>query len=44
MFEDEKFKVVELKHRNNFSEWKNNLACKIWPHLSEEIIIIGQKV
>ena len=44
MFEDEKFKVVELKHRNNFSEWKNNLACKIWPHLSEQIIIIEQKV
>lgn len=44
IFEDEKFKVVEMKHRNNFSHWKLNLACKFFPHLSEEIIIIGQKI
>lgn len=44
MFEEEKFKVVMLKHRNNFSHWKTNIACKLWPHLGEEIIIVGQKV
>lgn len=43
IFEDEKFKVVEMKHRNNFKNWKLNLACFFSPHLSEEIIIIGQK-
>jgi len=41
--EDCGYKVVVLKHRNNFSHWKANLACKIWPHLAEEIVIIGQK-
>jgi len=43
MFEEEKFKVVKLFHRNNFKHWKNELFCSIWPHLSEEIVIIGQK-
>ena len=43
IFEDCGFKIVTLKHRNNFSHWKTNLACKIWPHLAEEIIIVGQK-
>jgi 2-polyprenyl-3-methyl-5-hydroxy-6-metoxy-1,4-benzoquinol methylase len=43
MFEDIGFKIHKLFHRNNFSHWKQNLACKIWPHLAEEIIIIGQK-
>jgi SAM-dependent methyltransferase len=44
MFEAEHFKVIDLKHRNNFQHWKTNLACKFWPHLAEEIIIIGQKL
>ena len=44
VFEDVGFEVIKLFHRNNFSHWKQNLACKIWPHLSEEIIIIGQKL
>lgn len=43
IFEDCGYKVVSLKHRNNFKHWKNELICRIWPHLSEEIIIIGQK-
>lgn len=43
MFEEVGFKVVLLKHRNNFQNWKQNLLCKIWPHLAEEIIIVGQK-
>ncbi len=38
------FKVVLTKHRNNFQHWKNNLICKVWPHLSEEIVIVGQKL
>lgn len=44
MFEQEKFKVIELKHRNNFKHWKTDLMCKFWPHLAEEIIIVGQKI
>jgi SAM-dependent methyltransferase len=44
IFEDVGFEVVKLFHRNNFSHWKQNLACKIWPHLSEEIVIVGQKL
>lgn len=43
MMESEKFKVVKSFHRNNFKHWKNDLMCKLWPHLSEEIIVIGQK-
>ena len=44
IFEDVGFEVVKLFHRNNFSHWKQNLASKIWPHLSEEIVIVGQKL
>jgi len=44
IFESEKFKVVDVRHRNNFKHWKTQLACKIWPHLGEEIIVVGQKV
>ena len=44
IFEDCGFKVVKLKHRNNFQNWKTNLICKFWPHLAEEIIIVGQKL
>ena len=43
IFNDCGFKVVKLIHRNNFKHWKQNLASKVWPHLSEEIIIVGQK-
>ena len=43
IFEFEGFEVVDLKHRNNITEWKSNLLCKVWPHLSEEIVIIGKK-
>ena len=43
IFEEVGFKVVKLFHRNNFSHWKQNIACKFWPHLGEEIVIIGQK-
>jgi 2-polyprenyl-3-methyl-5-hydroxy-6-metoxy-1,4-benzoquinol methylase len=43
IFEDCGYKVVVLKHRNNFSHWKSRLACAIWPHLAEEIVIVGQK-
>jgi SAM-dependent methyltransferase len=43
MFESEGFTVVELRHRNNFSNWKSNLLCRFWPHLSEEIVIVGRK-
>jgi len=43
IFEDCGFRIALLKHRNNFSHWKSNLACRIWPHLGEEIVIVGQK-
>jgi hypothetical protein len=43
IFVDCGYKVVQLRHRNNFKNWKQTLACSIWPHLSEEIIIVGQK-
>lgn len=43
IFEDCGFKVALVKHRNNFSHWKTNLACKIWPHMAEEIVLVGQK-
>ena len=44
IFEDCGFKVVKLFHRNNFKHWKQTIMTLIWPHLSEEIIIIGQKI
>ena len=44
MFEEVGYKVVESKHRNNFQHWKNKIFCSIWPHLSEEIIIVGKKL
>lgn len=43
IFEEENFKVIKLFHRNNFKNWENDIICKIWPHLSEEIIIVGKK-
>lgn len=43
IFEDCGFNVVKLFHRNNFQHWKQNLMSKIWPNLSEEIVIVGQK-
>jgi SAM-dependent methyltransferase len=44
IFEDCGYEVIKLFHRNNFKHWKTELVCKIWPHLSEEIIIIiGKK-
>lgn len=44
IFEDCGFKVVQLRHRNNFKHWKTQLFCRFWPHLAEEIIIVGQKI
>lgn len=43
MMEEENFKVIDVRHRNNFKHWKTTLMCSIWPHLSEEIIVVGQK-
>ena len=43
MFEEVGFEVVELKHRNNFKHWKTELFCRFWPHLAEEIVIVGRK-
>lgn len=43
MLQSEKFKVVEGKYRNNFRHWKQDLITKVYPQLSEEIIMIAQK-
>tara|TARA_B100000795_G_scaffold205792_1_gene159292 strand:- start:8074 stop:8760 length:687 start_codon:yes stop_codon:yes gene_type:complete len=43
MFESEGFEIISLKHRNNITEWKSTLLSNFWPHLSEEIVIIGRK-
>lgn len=43
MLKSENFKIVETKYRNNFRHWKQDLITKIYPHLSEEIIVIAQK-
>jgi len=43
IFEAVGFEVVQLRHRNNFQHWKSKLACFFWPHLAEEIIIVGRK-
>lgn len=43
MFEETGFEVVQLRHRNNFKHWKTELFCKFWPHMAEEIVIVGRK-
>jgi 2-polyprenyl-3-methyl-5-hydroxy-6-metoxy-1,4-benzoquinol methylase len=43
LFESEGFELVSLNHRNNIIEWKSRLLSSIWPHLSEEITIVGRK-
>lgn len=43
IFKDCGFKIYKSFWRNNFKHWKQNLASKFRPSLSEEIIIIGQK-
>jgi SAM-dependent methyltransferase len=42
------FEVVRSMHRNNTPEWtrafwKKNLAIKFFPHLADEVIVIGRK-
>ena len=44
MFRNSGFKIHASYFRNNYSHWKKNLAIKFYPHLSEEIIVVGQKV
>jgi len=43
MFVNAGFKISKSYYRNFFSHWKRNLAIKLYPHLSEEIIIVGEK-
>jgi SAM-dependent methyltransferase len=43
MLKSEGFKIHKSIWRNNFKHWKQNLASKYRPSLSEEIIIIAQK-
>ena len=38
------FKIKSSFYRNNYPHWKKNLIIKFYPHLSEEIIIVGEKI
>lgn len=37
------FKIHKSYYRNNFFHWKRNLVTGMFPNLSEEIIVIGEK-
>ena len=43
MLKSEKFSIVEAKYRNNFRHWKQDIITKLYPQLSEEIVVIAQK-
>ncbi len=43
MFSNAGFKIHQSFYRNNYPHWKKNMVIKFYPHLSEEIIIVGQK-
>jgi hypothetical protein len=43
IFTESGFKVRKSFYKNEFHHWKRDLVIKRYPHLSEEIIIIGEK-
>ncbi|MEO8590155.1 MAG: methyltransferase domain-containing protein [Flavobacteriales bacterium] len=48
IFTQSGFHIVRSLHRNNFpgwrrAFWKKNLAIKLFPHLADEVIVIGRK-
>ncbi|MDF2437013.1 MAG: hypothetical protein K0Q95_1389 [Bacteroidota bacterium] len=43
LFKNSGFVIEKSFYRNNFSHWKKDLIIKMFPHLSEEIVVIGRK-
>ena len=43
IFKEEQFQINKIFYRNNFSHWKRNLVTKMYPRLSEEVIVVAQK-
>ncbi|NNC83575.1 MAG: class I SAM-dependent methyltransferase [Flavobacteriales bacterium] len=43
MFTNLGFEIHYKEHRKLFSHWKRNLAIKLFPHLADELVIIGRK-
>lgn len=48
IFRNSGFEVIKSEHRNNTPEWnrtffKKNLAVRLFPHLADEIVVIGRK-
>ena len=48
MFRGSGFEVIVSKHVNNtpkwtLSSWKRQLAVRFFPHLADEIVVIGRK-
>ncbi|MEZ4937839.1 MAG: class I SAM-dependent methyltransferase [Crocinitomicaceae bacterium] len=43
MFQKSGFEIHSSFYRNNYPHWKKNMIIKFYPHLAEEIIIIGKK-
>lgn len=37
------FQIEKSFYRNNFHHWKKDLFIKVFPYLSEEIVVIGRK-
>lgn len=43
IFRNAGFEIERSFHRNNYTHWKKNWIIKLFPHLSEEIVVIGRK-
>lgn len=43
LFRNTGFKIEKSFYRTNFRHWKKNAFIKLFPHLAEEIVVIGRK-
>lgn len=43
IFKEVGFKVKYAQHRTLYPNWKKNIFVKLYPHLADEIIIVGEK-
>jgi 2-polyprenyl-3-methyl-5-hydroxy-6-metoxy-1,4-benzoquinol methylase len=43
LFINSGFQLEKSFYRNNFKHWKKDIFIKLFPHLSEEIVVIGRK-
>lgn len=44
IFIESGFKIKQSFYRKEFSHWKRDLFIKLYPHLSDEIIVVGEKL